>query len=392
MSEPGLEVVPETKPDEKGNNAMPTMLDPRYRCECSVDNVKMCKATMELRQQASDIHNSFQRPAMWILFFAWTLAMCAGLVNVAAFRRWDYFVSHVSGMTTAIGLHAEGFQQGRHNFFSVGANAGLLLSFLAGAFACGMLIDKNHVHFGGKSLYGVALVGNAVLLLGAMMSGTGLSGAYLAAAACGLQNAMCTSHFGAIVRTTHVTGTVTDIGSTCGRMTMIFLRKGCKPTRLTIVETAEFLVDARKLMVLLPMWSSFVAGSFLGAHLESEMGNAVLIIPTCMTGSMGVLYMYLRYTMTISIEDEAKAKNYFPFRLSKIAWCEDICPKRRGQQAANVEEEKLETNELANPVEKDADRSNPKLVQTFQPGCAITPKLGCATPERRVARCNSAHF
>ena len=66
----------------------------------------------------------------------------------------------------------------------------------------------------------------------------------LVAAACGLQNAMCTSHFGAIIRTTHLTGTVTDIGSTLGRISMIYLRKGCRRSRLDHVERAEVGVDA----------------------------------------------------------------------------------------------------------------------------------------------------
>lgn len=77
----------------------------------------------------------------------------------------------------------------------------------------------------------------------------------LVAAALGLQNAMCTSHFGAIFRTTHVTGTVTDIGSTLGRISIIYLRKGCRRSRLSDVELAEVGVDRRKLAVLLGLWS-----------------------------------------------------------------------------------------------------------------------------------------
>lgn len=77
----------------------------------------------------------------------------------------------------------------------------------------------------------------------------------LVAAALGLQNAMCTSHFGAIFRTTHVTGTVTDIGSTLGRISIIYLRKGCRRSRLSDVELAEVGVDRRRLAVLLGLWS-----------------------------------------------------------------------------------------------------------------------------------------
>ena len=120
----------------------------------------------------------------------------------------------------------------------------LVLSFLVGAYACGLLIDKNQVHFMGKAFYGLALVLNSSLLSFAAFVPGRLLPVCLVAAACGLQNAMCTSHFGAIIRTTHLTGTVTDIGSTLGRISMIYLRKGCRRSRLDHVERAEVGVDA----------------------------------------------------------------------------------------------------------------------------------------------------
>ena len=54
-----------------------------------------------------------------------------------------------------------------------------------------------------KAFYGLALVLNSALLVSAAFVPGRLLPACLVAAACGLQNAMCTSHFGAIVRTTH---------------------------------------------------------------------------------------------------------------------------------------------------------------------------------------------
>jgi len=118
--------------------------------------------------------------------------------------------------------------------------------------------------------------------------------ACFAAAACGLQNAMCTSHFGAIVRTTHVTGTVTDIGSTSGRIAMIFLRKGFRFSNLNVVEQAEVVVDARKLLVLLPMWGCFLLGTTLGAYLETVFKIYALLLPAFLTLSVGLVYTFFR--------------------------------------------------------------------------------------------------
>merc|ERR1712227_1107505 len=94
---------------------------------------------------------------------------------------------------------------------------------------------------------------------------------YFAAAASGLQNAMCTSHFGAVVRTTHITGTVTDIGSTTGRMVMIMLRKKFRMSKLNVVERAEIEVDLKKVFVLLPLLFGFWFGCFVGAYIEVSM-------------------------------------------------------------------------------------------------------------------------
>lgn len=247
-----------------------------------------------MHNKALGIRSSFTRPRGWVLVFGWSLACCAGLVNVAAFRSWGLYVSHVTGATTAIGMHLEGFQQGRHNFENLGDAIYITASFLAGAFLCGLLIDKNQVHFGGKAFYGFALVFNSALLIAATLINVHPSGACLAAAACGLQNAMCTSHFGAVVRTTHVTGTVTDIGSTCGRMAMIFLRKGCRRLHLNVVERAEVGVDARKLLVLGPMWLCFFFGCILGAYLETKMGVYAMLVPASITGLVGMFYMLFR--------------------------------------------------------------------------------------------------
>ena len=119
------------------------------------------------------------------------------------------YASHVTGSTSAMAFRLEGYHQGEFGSESFREAFFLVFSFLVGAYTCGLLIDKNQVHFGGKSFYGLALLMNSTLLILAAFIPGRLLPACLVASACGLQNAMCTSHFGAIVRTTHVTGTVT---------------------------------------------------------------------------------------------------------------------------------------------------------------------------------------
>jgi len=230
------------------------------------------------------------------MVFGWSLSLCAGLVNVVAYQALGTYVSHVTGSTTAIGLRIEGFHKGRHDFEPLGDATAIVCSFLFGAFLCGLLIDKNQVHLGGKSFYGLALVGNGLLLVLAVLFAprSQKASASLTAVACGLQNAMCTSHFGAVVLTTHVTGTITDVGSTLGRMSMSFLRNGCRRSRMNVLERAEVGVDARKLLVLGPMWLSFLLGTVLGAYTSAQMKVYALLLPAGFTISVGLSYMLFR--------------------------------------------------------------------------------------------------
>jgi len=232
--------------------------------------------------------------------FGWCLAACAGACNVIAFKNWRLFVSHVTGSTSAIAFRIEGVHLGDEGMHldHLSESVSLVASFMAGAYACGLLIDKNQVHFLGKAFYGAALVLNSSLLVCAAFLPGRLVNACLVAAACGLQNAMCTSHFGAIVRTTHVTGTVTDIGSTMGRITMIFLRKGCRWSHLNPVDRAEVGVDAKKLVVLLGLWTSFLVGGLAGIYEENFLeGPLALLVPAAFTGTVGLGYMAFRSTL-----------------------------------------------------------------------------------------------
>jgi uncharacterized membrane protein YoaK (UPF0700 family) len=216
------------------------------------------------------------------------------------FHLWKKFVTNQTGNTARLALEIRDIHMDSDEAMEFRDAAIILVCFMGGAFLCGLLIDRNQVQLGGKSSYGLALVGNALLLVIATVAslrGTSaphISGAYFAAAASGLQNAMCTSHFGAVIRTTHITGTVTDIGSTIGRMVCIFLRKRCRMGQLNIVEKAEIEVDKKKLLVLLPLLFGFWLGCFLGAYLEFQMHEYALLVPASFTGVVGVIYMFFR--------------------------------------------------------------------------------------------------
>ena len=101
-------------------------------------------------RKAAAIRKSFQRPKFWVMGFGWCLAACAGAANVIAYKSWSLYASHVTGSTSNIAFRLEGYQQGEYGSETLTEACSLVFSFLVGAYTCGILIDKNQVHFLGK--------------------------------------------------------------------------------------------------------------------------------------------------------------------------------------------------------------------------------------------------
>jgi len=256
------------------------------------------------REKAQRILNSFKKPDRLILAICATLSVCAGTVNAISFRSLGSLVSHTTGSTTKIGLFIQGSSQGHagEEYWDAAHCFLLVLSFIIGASICGVLVMKNELNFG-KSLYGVALLANSALLIIAtvIQPYTKLS-VYMIAAACGLQNGVCTVHWGAVVRTTHVTGLATDLGLAIGRLLAIrtkfcynrFNNKTSHLVRVNAVDRAEAQVDLQKMVIFVTLWCSYLTGSLAGAFLSSHFGIQAMFFPAGVTGSLGVSYAFVK--------------------------------------------------------------------------------------------------
>merc|ERR1712048_1000516 len=247
------------------------------------------KSAISMAQTLEGIQQSFRAPSFWVRVTGATLAACAGIVNSVAFLALNTFVSHVTGTTTKIGMQVEGAY--KHDIWYQPLL--LLLTFLFGSVLCGLVVVSNEVQFG-KSSYGVALLANSGLLIAATFLADYDVAPYLAAIACGLQNGMCTMHFGAVVRTTHVTGLVTDLGLTIGRLWAVLFKNGCRFPRLSIVDREQINVDILKLQVLIILGVAFFVGCITGAYLNSWMGAYAFLVPASITGAGGFLCVFFR--------------------------------------------------------------------------------------------------
>jgi len=193
------------------------------------------------------------------------LAFTAGAVDVTGYLGLRQFTSHMSGITSTLAL-----QVGTNGYAALLRPAAVLGCFIAGAAFCAVVVNWERRR-NRESLFAVPVAIEALLLAGvALFGGPGHLFASLAVMgfSMGLQNAVITKISDAEIRTTHVTGTITDIGIELGRL--FYWNRTPLGT--------EVRADRRKLALLTLVVALFVIGGALSAMTFHRLGF-LLILP-----------------------------------------------------------------------------------------------------------------
>jgi uncharacterized membrane protein YoaK (UPF0700 family) len=142
------------------------------------------------------------------------LAFLSAAVNAGFLIHMGTSVSHLSGDVARVGVDViRSYQE------MTGIIANLVTAtggFVTGAAAAGYFI--HHPEFTFARPYGrsVAVIGVCLILAHLFLERAPIAAVLLASFACGLQNALATHYRGVILRTTHLTGLLTDLGSNIG--------------------------------------------------------------------------------------------------------------------------------------------------------------------------------
>lgn len=151
----------------------------------------------------------------------WLLAMVAGAINAGGYLAVRQYTSHVTGIVSAV---ADNLALGQLDLVVDGVIG--VLSFLLGAMCSGILVNFARRR-ALASAYALPLLLESVLILGFGLLGArmatfeGLLLPFTVILLCfimGLQNAIVTKISQAEIRTTHMTGIVTDLGIEIGRL------------------------------------------------------------------------------------------------------------------------------------------------------------------------------
>ena len=149
------------------------------------------------------------------------LIFVAGAINAGGFLAVQQYTSHMTGIVSAM---ADDIALGAYDLALIGAGA--LFSFVIGAACCAVMINFSRRH-AMHSEFALPLLTEAILLLcfgtlGAKLAD--LNGLFFSVTVMllsflmGLQNAVITKISNAEIRTTHITGIVTDIGIELGKL------------------------------------------------------------------------------------------------------------------------------------------------------------------------------
>jgi uncharacterized membrane protein YoaK (UPF0700 family) len=183
------------------------------------------------------------------------LAFIAGAANAGGFLAVRQYTSHMSGMVAAM---SDNLAIG--NLSVVLSSFAAVLSFLLGAFFTTLFIRWGRAHHL-ESQYALPLLAEAALLvlfgiIGHEFSGDRVLGTImLLCFTMGLQNAIITKISNSVIRTTHLTGMVTDVGIALGRI-VFSASTGAESPITPELPTLQLLSS---LIVL------FFVGGFIGA-------------------------------------------------------------------------------------------------------------------------------
>jgi uncharacterized membrane protein YoaK (UPF0700 family) len=194
-----------------------------------------------------------------------TLCFVAGATNAGGFLAVGQYTSHMTGVLSSV---ADNLILGQFALALAGVAA--LVAFVCGAMTTAWMVNWG-LRRKLQSAYGRPLLLEAVLLLVFGLFGTGINvwaGLFapltvlLLCFLMGLQNAVITKISHAEIRTTHITGLVTDMGIELGKLVYVNRLNRDDPVR----------ADRHRLGIHLKLIGSFFVGGLSGAIGFKTMG------------------------------------------------------------------------------------------------------------------------
>ncbi|MCL6230994.1 MULTISPECIES: YoaK family protein [Acinetobacter] len=212
---------------------------------------------------------------LWIQLGAFFLAVNAGMINVLGLVTiLHQSVSHMTGNVSMLAMAFIAWQPNTIIYLIL-----VLLCYVIGSFYSGLILGNSH--FSLTRRYGVplSLVAFFIVLCWLLLPYFPRYALLWACVAMGVQNAMVSHYKGTIIRTTHLSGVLTDLG----------LALGYKARGLP--------VESKRVVLHLLILAGFIVGGILASWLYPYLKLNAFLIPAALSLIMSAVYwiIYFHY-------------------------------------------------------------------------------------------------
>ncbi|WP_180144507.1 YoaK family protein [Acinetobacter sp. YH12052] len=217
----------------------------------------------------------FQTLPLWIQLGAFFLAVNAGMINVLGLVTiLHQSVSHMTGNVSMLAMALIAWQPATIIYLIL-----VLLCYVIGSFYSGLILGNSH--FSLTRRYGVplSLVAFFIVLCWMILPYFPRYALLWACVAMGVQNAMVSHYKGTIIRTTHLSGVLTDLGLALG-----YKARGLQ-------------VESKRVVLHLLILAGFIVGGILASWLYPYLKLNAFLIPAALSVVMSAVYwiIYFHY-------------------------------------------------------------------------------------------------
>ena len=145
-----------------------------------------------------------------LLNWIYMLCFLGGYINAICIVKYSYTVSHFTGNISKAAIN---ISQG--NFSEVFKVLTILIAFVIGTTISGSLVDGREFNLKRRYGYASIILGTGLLVLYSFLYDT-LPFFYYLPFMVGVENGLFISYKGVVVRTSHITGSLTDMGGYIG--------------------------------------------------------------------------------------------------------------------------------------------------------------------------------
>ena len=225
----------------------------------------------------------FVKLPRWVQTSAFLLAMNAGMVNVLALTvSLHQSISHMTGNMSLIAMAVDQIQFKKVFYLLL-----VMGCFVLGTFYSGLILGQGSVKLSRRYGTPLSLVGIFIILCWLFLDDYPHYALLWAASAMGMQNAMVSHFRGAIIRTTHLTGVLTDIGLALG-----YRARGLR-------------IDRRRMLLHLLIVIGFFCGGAVAIMLYHKIGQNAFLLPAVLTLSLSMVYWVIYFKYHYRLQDES---------------------------------------------------------------------------------------